>query len=81
MLCPRERRPTRSSGIMDLNTETMAIEPIKDICITLLAQYMVHKKLCAGTIVERLVRMGISPLEAAFERPLKSSVVDTSYDA
>jgi len=46
---------------------------MKDICITLLVQYMLHKKLCAGTIVERLVRMEISPLEASFARPLKSS--------
>ena len=45
---------------------------MKDICITLLAQYMLHKKLRAGTIVEWLVRMGISLLEAAFARPLKS---------
>jgi len=34
---------------------------------------MFHVKLCAGTIVERLIRMGISPLEGAFARPLKSS--------
>jgi len=26
---------------------------MKDTCITLLAQYMLHKKLCAGTIVDR----------------------------
>jgi len=56
----------------------------KDICITLLPQYVLHKKLCAWTIVERLVRMEISPLEAAFARPLKwrqhsshDGVVDT----
>jgi len=46
---------------------------MKDICITSLAQYVLHKKLCTGTIVERLVRMGISPLESVFARPLKSS--------
>jgi len=52
---------------------------MKDICITLLAQYMLHKKLCAGTIVERLVGMRISPLEAAMARLLKSSQ-HTSHD-
>ena len=40
---------------------------------------MLHKRLCAGTIVERLMGMGISPLEAAFARPLKSSQ-HTSHD-
>jgi len=40
---------------------------------------MLHKKLCAGTIVQRLVRMEISPLEAAFTRPFKSSQ-HTSHD-
>ena len=52
---------------------------MKDICITLLAQYKLQKKLCPGTIVERLVRMGISPLETTFARPLKSSQY-TSHD-
>ena len=46
---------------------------------------MLRKKLCAGTIVERLVTMGISPLYAVFVRPVKSGqhtshegVVETS---
>jgi len=53
---------------------------MKDICITLLAQYMLHKKTCTETIAERLVRMGISPIEAAFARLLKSSQ-HTSHDS
>ena len=34
---------------------------------------MLRKKLCAGTIVERLVTMEISPLESIFIRTVKSS--------
>jgi len=57
---------------------------MKYTSIPLQAQYMLHEKLCTGTIVGRLVRMGISQLEAAFATPSKSSqhtshngVVDT----
>jgi len=41
--------------------------------------YASQETTCAGTIVERLVRMGISSLETAIARPSKSSQ-HTSHD-
>ena len=38
----------------------------KDVCMTLMARYILNKQLYDETLVERLVRMGISPIETAY---------------
>ena len=54
--------------------------PVRDLCRELLFMYLSKKVLVKGTIIDRVVRLGHSPLTAAFTKHVRNKYLNTEED-
>ena len=72
---------TINEHVLSLYYRIYCVEsPVRDLCRELLFMYVSKQLLVKGTIIERVVRLGHSPLSVAFTKHVKNKYLDSEED-